>query len=84
MYIGSLSRIMMKCFMLDGDWGNRLYRHISEKLSGGVDESSGKLKRIREARLAGFEVTRVAHHFGCTLILGEHTLKRTLIMRGQH
>lgn len=44
--------------------GNRLYHHIRDELGGDADESSDKLKRIREIRVAGFEVAHVVHRHG--------------------
>jgi hypothetical protein len=44
--------------------GNRVFAHIraEQKLEG--DELSNKLKRIREIRVAGFEVAHVIHRYG--------------------
>lgn len=42
--------------------GNRVFSHIREKVEG--DELDNKLKRIREIRLAGFEVAHVIHRHG--------------------
>lgn len=44
--------------------GNRLYSHIREELGQEADEASDKLKKIREIRLAGFEVAHVVHRHG--------------------
>lgn len=42
--------------------GNRVFSHIRAELEG--DEIDNKLKRIREIRLAGFEVGHVIHRHG--------------------
>jgi hypothetical protein len=42
--------------------GNRLFSHIRAELDG--DDLDNKLKRIREIRLAGFEVAHVIHRHG--------------------
>jgi hypothetical protein len=44
--------------------GNRVFAHIRDELSRDGDELSDKLKRIREVRLAGFEVAHVIHRHG--------------------
>lgn len=44
--------------------GNRLYSHIRDELGEESDEVSDKLRRIREIRLAGFEVAHVVHRHG--------------------
>jgi hypothetical protein len=44
--------------------GNRVFAHIRDELSQDGDELSDKLKRIREVRLAGFEVAHVIHRHG--------------------
>ncbi len=44
--------------------GNRVFAHIHEEQSLDGDELSDKLKRIREIRLAGFEVAHVIHRHG--------------------
>jgi uncharacterized protein len=44
--------------------GNRIFAHIRDELSRDGDELSDKLKRIREVRLAGFEVAHVIHRHG--------------------
>jgi len=44
--------------------GNRLYSHIRDELGNGSDEVGDKLRRIREIRLAGFEVAHVVHRHG--------------------
>jgi hypothetical protein len=44
--------------------GNRLYSHIRDELGNESDEVSDKLRRIREIRLAGFEVAHVVHRHG--------------------
>jgi uncharacterized protein len=44
--------------------GNRVFAHIRDELSQDGDELSDKLKRIREVRLAGFEVAHVIHRNG--------------------
>jgi hypothetical protein len=44
--------------------GNRVFAHIRDELSQEGDELSDKLKRIREIRLAGFEVAHVIHRHG--------------------
>lgn len=42
--------------------GNRVFSHAREQVDD--DEVDGKLKRIREIRLAGFEVAHVIHRHG--------------------
>lgn len=42
--------------------GNRVFAHIREDLEG--DELDNKLKRIRDIRLAGFDVAHVIHRHG--------------------
>ncbi|MCI0359966.1 MAG: hypothetical protein L0211_15925 [Planctomycetaceae bacterium] len=42
--------------------GNRVFAHIRAEVEG--DELDNKLKRIREIRLAGFEVAHVIHRHG--------------------
>jgi hypothetical protein len=42
--------------------GNRVFSHIREQVEG--DDPNNKLKRIREIRLAGFEVAHVIHRHG--------------------
>lgn len=44
--------------------GNRLYAHIRDELGNEKDEVSDKLRRIREIRIAGFEVAHVVHRHG--------------------
>src|SRR5919204_4635328 len=45
--------------------GNRVFAHIrGEQDLGGGDELNNKLRRIREIRLAGFEVAHVIHRHG--------------------
>jgi len=44
--------------------GNRLFAHIHDELSQDGDDLSDKLKRIREIRVAGFEVAHVIHRHG--------------------
>jgi len=44
--------------------GNRLFSHIREELGQEADEVSDKLRKIREIRLAGFEVAHVVHRHG--------------------
>ncbi len=44
--------------------GNRVFAHIRDELNQEGDELSDKLKRIREIRLAGFEVAHVIHRHG--------------------
>lgn len=44
--------------------GNRVFAHIHEERGLDGDELSNKLKRIREIRLAGFEVAHVIHRHG--------------------
>lgn len=44
--------------------GNRLYAHIRDELGSETDEVSDKLRRIREIRLAGFDVAHVVHRHG--------------------
>jgi hypothetical protein len=42
--------------------GNRVFSHVREQIEG--DDPNNKLKRIREIRLAGFEVAHVIHRHG--------------------
>ena len=44
--------------------GNRLYSHIRDELGSEFDDVSNKLRRIREIRLAGFDVAHVVHRHG--------------------
>lgn len=44
--------------------GNRLYSHIRDELGNESDEVGDKLRRIREIRLAGFDVAHVVHRHG--------------------
>jgi|SRR5665213_760743 len=44
--------------------GNRVFAHIHDELSQGGDDLSDKLKRIREIRIAGFEVAHIIHRHG--------------------
>jgi hypothetical protein len=44
--------------------GNRVFAHIHDEQSLDGDDLSNKLKRIREIRLAGFEVAHVIHRHG--------------------
>ncbi len=43
---------------------NRVFAHIHDELSQEGDDLSDKLKRIREIRVAGFEVAHVIHRHG--------------------
>jgi len=44
--------------------GNRVFAHIHDEQSLDGDDLGNKLKRIREIRLAGFEVAHVIHRHG--------------------
>ncbi len=44
--------------------GNRVFAHIHDELSQEGDDLTDKLKRIREIRVAGFEVAHVIHRHG--------------------
>jgi hypothetical protein len=44
--------------------GNRVFAHLHDELSQEGDDLSDKLKRIREIRVAGFEVAHVIHRHG--------------------
>ncbi len=44
--------------------GNRIFSHISAEKKIEGDDYSNKIKRIREIRLAGFEVAHVIHRHG--------------------
>jgi len=44
--------------------GNRLYSHVRDELGNESDEVGDKLRRIREIRIAGFEVAHVVHRHG--------------------
>lgn len=44
--------------------GNRLFAHVKDELGEDGDEVDDKLKRIREIRLAGFDVAHVVHRHG--------------------
>ncbi len=43
--------------------GDRVFQHVRAELAGG-DEVGDKLRRIREIRMAGFEVAHVIHRHG--------------------
>lgn len=43
---------------------NRVFAHIHEEQNLDGDDLSNKLKRVREIRLAGFEVAHVIHRHG--------------------
>jgi len=43
---------------------NRLYSHINDELGNNSDEIGDRLRRIREIRLAGLEVSHVVHRHG--------------------
>lgn len=43
---------------------NRVFAHIHDELSQEGDDLSDKLKRIREIRVAGFEIAHVIHRHG--------------------
>lgn len=47
--------------------GNRLYSHIRDELGNDSDEIGDKLRRIREIRLAGFDIAHVVHRHGMEL-----------------
>jgi len=51
-------------FYVGKGWGDRVFAHVhgEQKLEG--DEIDNKIKRIREIRLAGFEVAHVIHRHG--------------------
>lgn len=44
--------------------GNRVFAHIADESGLEGDDLTNKLKRIREIRLAGFEVAHVVHRHG--------------------
>jgi hypothetical protein len=44
--------------------GNRVFAHIRGELGSDGDELTDKMRRIREIRLAGFEVAHVIHRHG--------------------
>ena len=44
--------------------GNRVFAHVAGELEAGADELSEKLQRIRDIRLAGFDVAHVIHRHG--------------------
>ena len=44
--------------------GNRVFQHIRGNLQGGVDELSGKVRRIREILASGLEVGHLIHRHG--------------------
>lgn len=46
--------------------GNRVFAHVNGELKASDDALSDKLLRIREIRLAGFEVAHVIHRHGLT------------------
>jgi len=51
-------------FYIGKGQGNRVFAHIHDELSQDGDDLSDKLKRIREIRVAGFEVAHVIHRHG--------------------
>jgi hypothetical protein len=51
-------------FYIGKGQGNRVFSHIRAKQNLEGDEYNNKLKRIREIRLAGFEVAHVIHRHG--------------------
>ena len=51
------------CYVGKGQ-GNRVFAHIHDELSQDGDDLSDKLKRIREIRVADFEVAHVIHRHG--------------------
>lgn len=51
--------------------GNRLYSHIRDELGTDSDEVNDKLRRIREIRLACFEVAHVVHRHGMELAVAK-------------
>lgn len=53
-----------KTFYVGRGIGNRLYSHILDELGKESDEVGDKLRRIREIRLAGFDVAHVVHRHG--------------------
>ena len=44
--------------------GNRVFDHVRGETNAGDDEISNKIQRIREIRVAGFEVAHVIHRHG--------------------
>ena len=55
---------MGETFYVDRGIGNRWYSNIRDELWNDSDEVGDKLRRIREIRLAGFEVAHVVHRRG--------------------
>jgi uncharacterized protein len=51
-------------FYVGKDQGNRVFSHIRAEQNLEGDEFDNKVKRIREIRLAGFEVGHVIHRHG--------------------
>jgi uncharacterized protein len=51
-------------FYIGKGQGNRVFAHVHEEQGLDGDELSNKLKRIRDIRLAGFEVAHVIHRHG--------------------
>jgi len=51
-------------FYIGKGQANRVFAHIHDELSQEGDDLSDKLKRIREIRVAGFEVAHVIHRHG--------------------
>jgi uncharacterized protein len=51
-------------FYVSKGQGNRVFAHLHDELSREGDALSDKLKRIREIRVAGFEVAHVIHRHG--------------------
>src|SRR5258706_5114180 len=51
-------------FYIGKGQGNRVFSHIRAEQNLGGDELGNKVKRIREIRLAGFEVAHVIHRHG--------------------
>ncbi|MGB8314392.1 MAG: hypothetical protein WCE69_07875 [Aestuariivirga sp.] len=46
--------------------GNRMFSHVRDEAGNDSDDLSDKLSRIRQIRVAGFEVAHVIHRLGMT------------------
>ena len=51
-------------FYIGKGTGNRVFAHVNDEVGAEADALTDKLQRIREIRLAGFEVAHVIHRHG--------------------